>query len=131
LKDDRYEEVQDPDWMLRRVFDFGASRGDIVRRNEWVDDDRVDWAPVAARFGIAPERSLHVVRHAGLCWRESEFVEDWYGDPRFVFLGPDADWSPLEVIATMREDDLLMIIHARPLREMWQCWYAEAARWER
>ena len=128
---DRYEEAEDPEWMLRLVFRFGETRGDIVRRNEWVDNDDVGWVRSALRHGISHERSLHVVRHAGICWRQTEHADEWYCDPLFIFLGPDQDWSPLEVIGIVGRDCTLMIVHAMPLRERWQGWYEEASRWRR
>jgi hypothetical protein len=127
----RYEEAEDADWMLRLVFRFGETRGDIVRRNEWIDSDKIGWARSATKHRVSRERSLHVVRHAGICRRESEYADEWYGDPRFLLLGPDADGVPLEVIAVAPEDGSLMVIHAMPLRERWQGWYVEASRWRK
>jgi hypothetical protein len=127
----RYEEVDDVDRLLRIVFRFQETRGDIVRRNEWIDSDKIGWARSATRHRISRRRSLHVVRHAGICRRESEYPEDWYGDPRFLFLGPDAEGCPIEVITVVPEDGSLVIIHAMPLRERWQGWYVEATRWRK
>jgi hypothetical protein len=129
-KKDRYEEAEDPEWMVDLVFRFGETRGDIVRRNEWIDSDRITWARSATKHRITRERSLHVVRHAGICFRESE-EEECYGDPRFVFLGPDAEAVPLEVVAAAPGDGSLMIIHAKHLHERWQGWYREGLKWER
>jgi hypothetical protein len=61
---DRYEEAEDPEWMVKLVFRFGETRRDIVRRNEWVDCDRISWAHSATKHRISRERSLHIVRHA-------------------------------------------------------------------
>lgn len=119
-ENDRYEEAEDPD-----------SRGDIVRRNEWIDSDEIRWARSATKHRISRERSLHVIRHAGACRRESEHSEGWYRDPRFLFLGPDMEGVPLEVIAVAPKDGSLIIIHAMPLRERWQGWYLEVAKWEK
>ncbi len=128
---DRYELVEDPEWRLQLVFRFRETRGDIVRRNEWIDSDQIGWARSATKHRISRERSLHVVRHAGICLRESEYPNDWYSDPRFVFLGPDEEGCPLEVIAVAPEDGSLTIIHAMVLRERWQGWYWEAAQWQK
>jgi hypothetical protein len=128
---DRYEEAEDADWMLRLVFRFGETRGDIVRRNEWIDSDEIGWARSATKHRISRERSLHIVRHAGICFCESEDADDWYRDPRFVFLGPDAEACPLEVVAVAPEDGSLVIIHAMPLRERWQGWYWEGLQWQK
>jgi hypothetical protein len=126
---DRYEEAEDAEWLLRLVFRFGETRGDIVRRNEWIDSDKIGWAHSATKQRISRQRSLHVIRGAGICFRESEYPDEWTGDPRFVFLGPDEDGRPLEVIAVASEDGSLMIIHAMPLRERWQRWYWEGLKW--
>lgn len=128
---DRYEEAEDLDWMVELVFRFGETRGDIVRRNEWIDGDRIGWARSATKHRITRERSLYVVRHAGICFRESEDSGGWYDDPRFVFLGPDAEACPLEVVAVAPEDGSLVIIHAMPLRERWQAWYWEGLQWQK
>jgi hypothetical protein len=129
-KSDRFEEAEDPEWMVMLVFRFGETRSDIVRRNEWIDSDRIGWTRSATKHRISRERSLHIVRHAGICFRESEYPEDWHDDPRFVFLGPDAEACPLEVIAVAPEDGSLLIIHAMPLRERWQAWYWEGLQWQ-
>jgi hypothetical protein len=126
---DRWEEAEDPDWMLRFVFQFGETRGDIVRRNEWIDSDNVTWARSATKHRISRERSLHVIRHAGVCRRETEYPEEWDCDPRFLFLGSDLEGMPLEVIGVAAEDGSLVIIHAMPLRERYHGWYGEMAKW--
>jgi hypothetical protein len=128
---DRWEEAEDPGWVLRVVFHFGETRGDIVRRNEWVEDDKIRWARSATKHRISRQRSLHVIRHAGICRRETRHEDEWHADPRFLFLGPDAKGVPLEVIAVAPEDGSLMVIHAMPLRERLQGWYAEAAKWRK
>lgn len=131
LDNDRFEEAEDPEWMVELVFRFRETRGDIVRRNEWIDSDEITWARSATKHRISRERSLYVVRHAGVCRRESEFPDEWYDDPRFLFLGPDLEGMPLEVIAVAPEDGSLMIIHAMPLRERYHGWYGEMAKWEK
>jgi len=128
---DRYEEAEDPDWMLNLVFGFGETRRDIVRRNEWIDSDRISWARSATKHRISRERSLHIVRHAGVCRRDNEYPDEWDGDPRFLFLGADLEGMPLEVVAVAPEDGSLVIIHAMPLRERYHGWYEEAAKWEK
>jgi hypothetical protein len=129
--DDRYEEAEDPDWMRNLVFRFGETRRDIVRRNEWIDSDRISWTRSATKHRISRERSLHIVRHAGVCRRDTEYPEEWYDDPRFLFLGADLEGMPLEVVAVAPEDGSLVIIHAMPLRKRYYGWYEEAAKWEK
>jgi hypothetical protein len=129
--DDRYEEAEDPEWMLKLVFEFGETRGDIVRRNEWLGSEEISWARSATKHRISRERSLHVVRHAGICFCETEYADETGDDPRFVFLGPDLEGMPLEVIAVPPEDGSLVIVHAMPIRERYQGWYREGLRWQR
>lgn len=131
LENDRCEEAEDPGWELSVVFRFRETRGDIVRRNEWEESDRIGWARSATRHRISRERSLHVVRHAGICKRDSRYPDEWYEEPRFLFFGPDPEGNPLEVVAVAPEDGSLMIIHAMPLRERYQGWYWEAAKWRK
>lgn len=127
----RWEEADRPEWLLRMVFRFGETRGDIVRRNEWMDSDKIEWARSATKHRISRERSLHIVRHAGICFRETEHEDEWYADPRFIFLGPDEELMPLEVIGVAPGDGSLLIIHAMPLRERYQGWYTEGLQWQR
>ena len=129
--DDRYEEAEDAEWSLRFVFRFGETRDDIVRRNEWIDSDKIGWARSATKHRISRPRSLHVVRYAGICKRDRSYPDDWYDDPRFLFFGPDPEGIPLEVGAVAPDDGSLIIIHAMPLRERYQGWYAEAAKWRK
>jgi hypothetical protein len=128
---DRWEEAEDPEWVLRVVLRFGETRGDIVRRNEWIDCEKIGWARAATKHRISRQRSPHVVRHAGICLRDAEHSDEWGVDPRFLFLGPDPEMCPLEVIAVAPEDGSLVIIHAMPLRERWQGWYLEASKWRK
>lgn len=129
--DDRYEEAHDPDWMLNLVFRFGETRRDIVRRNEWIDSDRISWSRSATKHRVSCKRSLHIVRHAGVCRRDSEYPDEWDGDPRFLFLGADLEGMPLEVVAVAPRDGSLVIIHAMPLRERYHGWYEEVTKWEK
>jgi hypothetical protein len=131
LADDRYEEAEDPGWELELTFWFQETRGDIVRRNEWAESDKIRWARSATRHRISRERSLHVVRHAGICKRDTRYPDEWYLDPRFLFFGPDLEGMPLEVGGVASEDGSLTIIHAMPLRERYQGWYSEAAKWRK
>jgi hypothetical protein len=129
--DDRYEEAEDPEWEFETTFWFQETRGDIVRRNEWVDGERIRWTRSATKHRISRERSLHVVRHAGICKRDSKHPDGWYGDPRFLFFGPDPEGVPLEVGGVVPKDGSLIIIHAMPLRERFQGWYSEAIKWRK
>ncbi|MBS1680020.1 MAG: hypothetical protein JST08_21845 [Actinobacteria bacterium] len=129
LADDRYEEAEDPGWMVDAVFRFRETRGDIVRRNEWAESDKIVWARSATKHRISRERSLRVVRHAGICRRDRRYPDEWYDDQRFLFFGPDLEGMQLEVGAVAPDDGSLIIIHAMPLRARYQGWSSEAAKW--
>jgi hypothetical protein len=131
LADDRFEEAEDSAWERAVVFRFRETRGDIVRRNDWAESDRISWTRSATRHRISRERSMHVVRHAGICRRDSRYPDDRYDDPRFLFFGPDLEAVPLEVGAVAPEEGPLIIIHAMPLRERYRAWYSEAAKWRK
>jgi hypothetical protein len=129
--DDRYEEAEDPKRMIEIAFRFRETRRDIVRRNEWAESDKIVWARSATKHRISRERSLHVVRHAGICRRDTQYPDERYEDQRFLFFGPDLEGMPLEVGAVAPDEGSLIIIHAMPLRERFQGWYAEAAKWRK
>lgn len=131
LENHRYEEAEDPEWVLNLVFQFGETRGDIVRRNEWTASEKISWTRSATKHRISRERSLHVVRRAGICKQDSRYPDGGYDDPRVLFLGPDLEGMPLEVGGVASDDGSLIIIHAMPLRERYQGWYSEAAKWEK
>jgi hypothetical protein len=128
---DRYEEAEHPDWLLNLVFKSGDGPGVIVRRNEWIDSDKISWARSATRHRISRERSLYIVRHAGICRQDREPPNGSHSDPRYLFVGVDLEGMPLEVGGAAPEDGSLMIIHAMPLRERYRSWYEEVARWEK
>ncbi|MBS1890423.1 MAG: hypothetical protein JST59_03970 [Actinobacteria bacterium] len=73
---------------------------------------------------------MHIVRQAGLCRRDGG-PDEWDGDPRLLFLGPDLEGMPLEAIGAAPGDGTLVIIHAMPLRKRYRGWYEEAAEWEK
>jgi hypothetical protein len=129
LADDRYEEAEDPKWEHEAAFWFEGN--DIVRRNEWAENGEVEWARAATKHRISRERSLHVVRHAGICKRDTRYPDEWHDDQRFLFFGPDLEGMPLEVGVVAPDDGALIIIHAMPLRERHQGWYSEAAKWRK
>jgi hypothetical protein len=128
--DDRYEAAEHPDWLLNLVFKFGDYRGVIVRRNEWIDSDEISWARSATKHRISRERSLHIVRNAGLCRVESN--AEWEdGDSRLLFVGADLEGMPLEVVGADPGNGKSVIIHAMPLRKRYRGWYEEAREWEK
>jgi hypothetical protein len=126
LDEDRYEEV-DAEWLLPHVFAYRESRANIVRRNEWVNGERIGWARSATKHRVSRERSLFVVRHAGICFEQDEREHD---SPRVVFLGGDEDGERIEVIGAIVEPwDRLLILHAMPMREKYGRDYVEAISW--
>lgn len=52
-------------------------------------------------------------------------------DPRFAFLGDDADGVALEVLAVELEDESLLVIHAMELRGHYRSKYEEAKKWQK
>jgi hypothetical protein len=127
LDEDRYEEV-DPEWLLPHVFAYRESRANIVRRNEWTDGERIGWARSATKHRVSRERSLFVVRHAGICFAQDRDRE--YENPRVAFLGCDECGERLEVIAAIvGPSERLLILHAMPMREKYGRDYVEAISW--
>ncbi len=127
LDEDRYEEV-DAEWLLPHVFAYRESRANIVRRNEWIDGKRIGWARSATKHRVSRERSLFVVRHAGICFALEDERE--YDNSRVVFLGGDQDGERIEVIAAIVEPwGRLLILHAMPMRKKYGRDYVEAISW--
>jgi len=77
----------------------------------------------AIRHGISHERSRHVVEH---CARP--LYPDSEEDDRILFLGPDANGVPLEVVAVERADGGWVVIHAMRLRPGYAAAYEEEMR---
>lgn len=130
---DRWEEAEDPEWMLRAVFAGRETRARIVRRNEWIESDSIEWARSATKHRISRRRSLNVIRHAGICFKDVERPEREFEaeDPRLVFLGDDEDGRELEVIAVSTKEGRLLVIHAMSMRDKYGPDYAEALGWRR
>jgi hypothetical protein len=127
----RYEEV-DLERDLAIVFGHQETRGDVVRRNEWLDDAEISLAPIALRYGIEEDRSVHVIRTAGVCLEQDPdrgYRWDEFHRPFFVFLGDDADGMRLEVVAVRRRDAGLLVVHAALLGGEWREDYWRLAEW--
>ena len=77
----------------------------------------------ASRHGISEERSRHVVLH---CVRP--LYPSSEGDDLVLFLGPDANGVPLEVVAVERADGGYVVIHAMRLRPGYAAQFAEEMR---
>ena len=76
----------------------------------------------ASKHGVTHERSRHVVE---TCVRPLSASE---GDDLVLFLGPDSNGVPLEVVAVERADGGYVVIHAMRLRPKYAAEYAEEMR---
>lgn len=123
-----YAEV-DPDELLSAVLRGRESRAKIVRQNEWVDGEKLEWARSATRHRISRESSRFVVEHAGICFEEEERADDF--QPRLFFFGQDAEGEELEVAAVELRDARLRVIHAMRLRRRFGIDHMEAIGWRR
>ena len=77
----------------------------------------------ASKHGITHERSRYVVEH---CVRPLSPGSG--GDDLVLFLGPDSNGVPLEVVAVEQPDDVYVVIHAMRLRPKYAEEYAEEMR---
>jgi hypothetical protein len=104
---------------------IGAS---IVRQNNW-STKNLRWARSATRHRISRARSRYVIEQCSLRFRE-EAPSGGPGssDPRFAFLGDDADGVALEVLAVELEDESLLVIHAMQLRRRYRGKHEEAKK---
>lgn len=84
--------------------------------------------PSARRHKISDERMLYV---ANYCKTPLEV-----GDPRageddlLLFLGPDRNGVPLEVMGRVREDGGVTLFHAMKMRDQYLETYEELMKWE-
>ena len=86
----------------------------------------VRFAASAGRHGISVERVRYVVEHcpAPLYSREPD-EEDLV-----IFLGPDEQGVPLEVMAIELADGDLLVIHAMRLRPKYREAFARVMEWQ-
>jgi hypothetical protein len=122
-----YEE-SDPDALLEEVLRGIETRASIVRRNDWIDGERVSWARSATRHRVSREQSLWIIQHAGICFQRG-FGRA--GDPLLFFFGDDEDDRPLEVTAAEGAGGKLTAIHSMQLRDRFEDDYMEAYEWRR
>lgn len=76
--------------------------------------------PSSARHSIGQERARFVIEHC-LC---PLFPPDLDATDRVVFLGPDPNGIPLEVVGVELEDGDLLVIHVMRLRKVHWAEYA-------
>jgi len=79
--------------------------------------------PSARKHGISDERMLYVLR---TCPRPLEHPA---GAGLVIYLAPDREGVPLEVVAFEDDDGQLTIIHAMRLRPSYKKTYEEVMRW--
>jgi hypothetical protein len=83
-----------------------------------------EWAPSAAKHGIARHRILHVVVSAP---RALPFLDE-HGEAVegvFLFLGDDPSGVPLEVIARIGDDGTVLVFHAMKMRQKYRHLYEQ------
>lgn len=78
----------------------------------------------ASRHGITHVRSRYVVEH---CVRPLYPASE--GDDLVLFLGPDSNGGPLEVVAVEQAGGGYVVIHAMRLRPKYASEYAQEMRW--
>ncbi len=90
------------------------------------------WARSATKHGISEERSGYVIAHCGLYFKIQAPPHSPAGlnASRRLYLGDDADGTPLEVIAIPVRPDELFVIHAMELRDQFRTRYLEAKKWQ-
>jgi hypothetical protein len=74
----------------------------------------VEIHPSARKHGISDEDIQHAVEHA-LVVAESEEDTD-----KVLYLGPDRAGNLLELIAVLRTNEPELVIHAMPMRPMYE-----------
>jgi hypothetical protein len=87
------------------------------------DDSRdfgsVDVRSSALKHGLSPQRIRHAIAVCRLPLVNPQ------SDSQMLFLGPDQYGNPLEVIGVIDRNDVLVVLHAMPLRSAYRQLYAE------
>jgi hypothetical protein len=98
--------------------------GDYVRHNE-VHELGVRFTSSASRHGISQERARYVIDHCPLP------IYALASGPRdaVLFLGPDRDGVPLEILATELVEGELLVFHAMRMRRRYLDSYEMVMRW--
>lgn len=73
----------------------------------------------ALKHGVTVERIRHAIRTCG------HSLENPRSGSQLLFLGPDHNGNPLEVIGLVDADGALMVLHAMPLRRAYRELYQE------
>lgn len=88
------------------------------------------WASSASKHGISRRSVRHVIARAGLIYVQRASPPERPSD-QLVFLGPDEQGRPLEVMGVELNSGQLLVIHAMQLRVKYLDQYVEATRWRR
>jgi hypothetical protein len=123
--DETFEEG-DPMVLLVKAIVDAEGGASIVRRNEWIDGERIGWTRSATRHRVPRRQTLFAIQHAGICFQGGVGTG---GEPRLYFFGDDAGQRPLEIVAYESGDGELLVVHSMPLREKFEEDYEEAMRW--
>lgn len=131
---ERYREVS-PQWLLARVVrqDLATARdGYSVRQNPDSYEPIVHWARSATKHRVSRDRSVYVIEHCGLRFRQQLGWEDALcREDRILFVGDDADGVPVEVIAVEIDEEEFLVIHTMRLRDRHRVRYEEARPWRK
>jgi len=104
---------------------FGAVDTDIYVSHNEVYGLAIRFSASASRHGISHERARFVVEQC-----PSPICAPATGPPNAVlFLGPDGEGVPLEVLATELVDGELLVFHAMRMRRRYQAEYEWVMRW--
>jgi hypothetical protein len=122
-----YEEV-DPQALLEDALTGYEPRSSIVRQNDWVDGQGIEWARSATRHRVPRSQTLSAIQQAGICF-DGGFGRK--GGRRLYFFEYAKDESPLEIIAVEREDGILLVIHSMLLRDKFEKKFMEALKWRK
>lgn len=71
----------------------------------------------STRHRINRKRSEYVIETTSVIFKENAPKGSPLTDPRLVFLGPDEDGEPLEVMAIETDTGGLLVIHAQRIRD--------------
>jgi hypothetical protein len=122
-----YREV-DPRALFRKATEPFESSAIIVRQNESVSGEGINWARSATRHRIPRTRTQFAIQQAGICFEDRTVRTD---EPKVYFFGDAKDGQRLEVVAVERTDGGLFVIHSMPLRVRFEGRYREAMRWRK
>jgi hypothetical protein len=88
---------------------------------------RYEWAPSAAKHGIARARARHVLDTAPTAFPVAD--EDGEPDPDLLlFLGDDPNGVPLEIMVRLRGHDAVRVFHVMPMRPKYRPLYDHMTR---